>query len=394
MRGIVLRKDGPTNSGRVAAYPLGGRRRLYHIRTYCPDRIGPGPTNLYLIEDDALILVDTGLPTDMAKQFFYFWRRQPIPHEIESLPDDFSERELESALALTGHRVEDIEAIVLTHGHMDHYLLGRKIVARSKAKVAAHVSDTVMICNPWGMARFMAERWPLLMAMGMPPPKRPQTPESRRQMLRIDLSLHVDEPIATDGPLTLGDTVFPRLTVRHFAGHSPGGICLFVACENGAGRLMLCGDTLLYPITPHPDDLVAYLRTLKTMKALDGVSLTLPAHGKAIRNLKARLDAIEHHHERRLRLTYEACRQPRSIWQIATMTGYFDVLVEPTQFNPLAGQEAWVHAELLYWVGGLLRTHVRDGVHYFEQSGEKFAAVYERVRELIDDEQSTLLLRR
>jgi len=394
MREKVLRADGPTGSGRVVAYPLGDGRRLFLIRTYCPDRIGPGPTNLYLIEDEALILVDTGLPTDMAKQFFYFWRRQPIPHGIEALPDDFSERELTSALALTGHRIEEIDAIVLTHGHMDHYLLGRKIVAQSNARVAAHVSDTVMICNPWGMARFMAERWPVLMAMGMPPPKRHQTSESRRQTLRIDLSLHVDEPIAADGPLTVGDAVFPRLTVRHFAGHSPGGICLLVASGNGTGRRMLCGDTLLYPITPHPDDLVAYLRTLKAMKALKDISLTLPAHGKAIRRLPERLEAIEQHHERRLRLTYEACRRPRSIWQIATMTGYFDVLVEPTQFNPLAGQEAWVHAELLYLVGGLRRTHIREGVHYFENSGEAFAAIYERVRELIDDEQSTLLTRR
>ena len=109
MREKVLRTDGPTGSGRVVAYPLGDGRRLFLIRTYCPDRIGPGPTNLYLIEDEALILVDTGLPTDMAKQFFYFWRRQSIPRGIEALPDDFSERELTSALALTGHRIEEID---------------------------------------------------------------------------------------------------------------------------------------------------------------------------------------------------------------------------------------------------------------------------------------------
>jgi glyoxylase-like metal-dependent hydrolase (beta-lactamase superfamily II) len=244
------------------------------------------------------------------------------------------------------------------------------------------------------MVRFMAERWPALMAMGMPPPKNRQAPEATQQLSRVDLSLRVDQPIAADGTLHIVDVSFPGVTVRHFPGHFPGGICLIVSPDNGHGKIMLCGDTLLYPITPHPDDLVAYLRTLKGMKALTGISLTLPAHGIAIQRLPERLAFIEQHHERRLRMTYEACRKPRSVWQIATMTGYFDVLVEPTQFNPLAGQEAWVHAELLQLVGGLHRTHIRDGVHYFENSGEEFAAVYARIRELINDEQSTLLMRR
>ena len=76
------------------------------------------------------------------------------------------------------------------------------------------------------------------------------------------------------------------------------------------------------------------------------------------------------------------------------MKGYFDVFVDPAKFNPLAGQEAFVHVELLEMVGGLRRSHIDGFVHYFENSGEKFEDVYARVQELLNDENTTTLLRR
>ncbi|MBI4831520.1 MAG: MBL fold metallo-hydrolase [Candidatus Lindowbacteria bacterium] len=398
-KGRILRPGGPLGSGRVREYQLergrrGRKRRLFQITTFCPDKIGPGPTHLYLIEDEALILVDTGLPTDIAKNIFYYWRNQRIPPEIESLPADHSEQELFSAIKLAGHSIEDIDFLVITHGHPDHYLLGRRIVELSGAKVAAHVSDSHQICNPWGIVKMWVERRPALMAMGMPPPRQGGATRPTMKPETTDLSLRIDCPIAFDGRLSLNGFEKDQVCVRRFAGHSPGGICILLYDDDGREAMMLCGDTLLYPITPHPDDLVAYLRTLKEMKRLENIALALPAHGKTIGRLPERLDFLEKHHEHRLRLTYEACKHPKSIWQIATMRRYFDVVVDPNKFNPLAGQEAFVHVELLQLAGGLHRSHVEGGVHYFQGSGEKFEDVYERIQNIIDDENTTILLRR
>ncbi len=393
-KGKLLRPNQPIGSGRVREYRLGRRRRLFQITTFCPDIIGPGPTHLYLIEDEALILVDTGMPTDMAKNLFYYWRNQRIPKEVEVLPDDYSEQELLSAIKVTGHDVKEIDFLVITHGHPDHYLLGGKLVEMSGAKVAAHVSDSDHICNPWGMVKMWVERRPMLMAMGMPPPKPGGRPRATVNPETADLSLRIDCPIAFDGRLSLDGFERDSLCVRHFPGHSPGGIGILAYDDKGKEAMMLCGDTLLYPITPHPDDLVAYLRTLKSMKELKDVTLVLPAHGKAMSKLSQRLEFLEKHHEHRLRLTYESCKRPRSIWQIATMRRYFDVFVDPAKFNPLAGQEAFVHVELLQLAGGLHRSHVDGIVHYFRNSGERFEDVYDRVRSIIDDENITMLMRR
>jgi hypothetical protein len=76
------------------------------------------------------------------------------------------------------------------------------------------------------------------------------------------------------------------------------------------------------------------------------------------------------------------------------MRSYFDVFVDPAKFNPLAGQEAFVHVELLQLAGGLHRSHVDGIVHYFRNSGERFEDVYARVQSIIDDENTTMLMRR
>ncbi len=55
-----------------------------------------GRVNCYLIEDDPLTLVDVG------------------PNSGKALD------ELERALADHGHRIEDLERIVITHQHIDH----------------------------------------------------------------------------------------------------------------------------------------------------------------------------------------------------------------------------------------------------------------------------------
>jgi glyoxylase-like metal-dependent hydrolase (beta-lactamase superfamily II) len=384
----------PNGTGRVREFSLGRKRRLFQITTFCPDLIGPGPTHVYLIEDDALILVDTGMPTDLAKSLFYYWRNQRIPADVEALADDHAEQELVSAIKLAGHDIKDIDFIVLTHPHPDHYLLGRRLVELSDAKVAAHVSGSDQVSNPFSMVKFWVERRPALMAMGMPMPEMGGHSRGTSSIENTDMSLRVDCPIAFDGRLRLNDFERDTIRVRHFAGHSPGGISILVYDDDGKDALMLCGDTLLSPITPHPDDLVAYLRTLKAMKKLGEVALTLPAHGNAISKLSRRLDFLENHHEDRLRLAYDACEKPRSVWDIATMRGYFDVFVDPAKFNPLAGQEAFVHLEMLQFVGGLHRSHIDGFVHYFVNSGEKFSAVYARVQEFINDENTTALARR
>lgn len=394
IKGNQLKPNSKLESGRVRRFVLpSGKIRVTQITTFCPDFIGPGPTHLYLIESDVLILMDTGIPTDLAKSLFYYWRNQPIPAEVESLPSDYSEQQLHEGLKLAGYSIKDIDLLVISHGHPDHFLMGRSILSDEKQRVVAHILDTAEICNPWEMPRLWISRRQQMMAIGMPLPK--VTNESLLRALNpesLGFSLKVDSPVFQDGPLQVDGSQIRGIEVKHLPGHSSGSIGLIVGDE-GEKRVLLCGDVLLYPITPHPNDLLEYLRTMEKLKKLDNIPLVLPAHGQAIRNLKGRVEFLQEHHRERLGLTYESCQKPRSVWDIATMRHYFTVFVDPGKFNPLAGTEALLHIEILKMADGLFRSHIKGGVHYFQNSGEPFDDVYDRVMGLVGDRLSTTIMR-
>src|ERR1700736_6299920 len=82
-------------------------------RLAIPTPFQVGRVNAYLIEDSPLTLLDSG------------------PNSAKAMD------ELEQALAARGHAVEDIELLIVTHQHIDHFGLASILARRSGAEVAA-----------------------------------------------------------------------------------------------------------------------------------------------------------------------------------------------------------------------------------------------------------------
>lgn len=371
-------------------------QRITQITTFCPNKVGPGSTHVYFIEDKIPVLLDAGMPTHIAKLLFYPWRFQEAPKHVQRLPSDLSERELVKGLKTAGYAIEDIRTLVISHGHPDHFLMGRRILDKSGARVAAHILDTPAVCNPWSPISNWLCRQQKSAAMGMPPalPGSNSVPELVSQTfgswMEHRLSFDVHDPILTDGPLVSGGVVSDHIQTLHLPGHSPGSIGLLVG---GREKVLLCGDTLLSPITPIPDNLFTYLRTLEKLKTLRGVAWVMPAHGKAFRHLEKRVQQLQQHHRRRLRKCYQACKTPNSVWAIATTKGMFDVPVDPKSFNLLAGMETLAHLELLMLDGDVFRYHTRCGVNYYQNRGRPFDSVYNSIAKRIRDGSTPLLTR-
>lgn len=372
-------------SGGVTQFTLPKGRKVTQITTFTPVIDGPGPTNVYLIEADILILVDTGIPTGLLKEIFFSWRRKSIPYQMKKLSSDYSEKELVKGINAAGYSLRDIDLLLITHGHPDHYLLGNKIIELSGAKVLAHILDTELICNPWNFIDKEVKLWEKTLVTGMPMPEG-RLPELMKIIMAQPngLSLTVDHVILSDGPLTAIGHKIDWIEVRNLPGHTPGGLGFVLGTDLEEERVIICGDTLLHSISPHPDDLVDYLATLKTLKLIKGVSLALPGHGNPIESLTPRVNFLESHHHRRLKLTYDYCRNPKSVWQISTLPGYFDLPVDPEKFNPLAATETLVHLELLEKAGGIYRPKSSGDVLYFQNKGYLFEEVYEKVIEIVE----------
>ncbi|HHG84573.1 MAG TPA: MBL fold metallo-hydrolase [Bacteroidetes bacterium] len=84
---------------------------------------GPIVSNFLIYDADSTVLVDGGMIGGVKR--------------------------LESALENIGRRVEDLDLILLTHGHFDHALHIHSIRMRSGAKVAAHPAEQVHVNGKW-----------------------------------------------------------------------------------------------------------------------------------------------------------------------------------------------------------------------------------------------------
>ena len=105
-----------------------------------------GRVNAYLIEDSPLTLVDSG------------------PNSAKALD------ELEQELAARGYAVEDLELLVITHQHMDHFGLASILARRSGAEVAA-LADVAPFLAGYGSEIDREDRFAELMMLrhGIPP---------------------------------------------------------------------------------------------------------------------------------------------------------------------------------------------------------------------------------
>jgi glyoxylase-like metal-dependent hydrolase (beta-lactamase superfamily II) len=183
-----------------------------------PTPFGVGPVNVYLVEGP-LTLVDTGPATALA---------------LETL-----EREL----AARGHRVEDLERIVLTHHHVDHFGLAAQLVRRSGAEVHAFGGITGWLADYAARStaemRFIEKR---LIRHGLPPEVALGARAADTLVRGYAESVVADHELAEGGTLRFEDREWE---VHHRPGHSTSDT---VFHDRGA-RTLIAGDHLLAQVS-------------------------------------------------------------------------------------------------------------------------------------------------
>ena len=236
-----------------------------------------GFCNAYLIGGEPWLLVDTGMTTDEAVAA------------------------LDAGLAEAGVPLEEIDSVLITHHHPDHYGMSRPIRERSKAKVMIHRRDIEMIFAGMGGGPNMRDffSWHGL-----------KLPEGTGGGPPI-LGAPEYQPAAPDAYLTDEQTFdldCRHLRVLHTPGHSPGHCCFAV----GDG-IVLTGDHILPKITPHvgyfpggdENPLGNFLDSLRRIGE-GGFRLALPAHGDPFLDPASHVSRIVAHHEFRLKATVDA----------------------------------------------------------------------------------------
>ncbi|MFO8010801.1 MAG: MBL fold metallo-hydrolase [Dehalococcoidia bacterium] len=329
-----------SQSGNVTEYAWQGLK-IYRI----PAHSYPGhATNMYLVLDDEVTLIDMALDTEGARSDLY--------NGLAVIKRVFGK----------DIAIEDISSVVITHGHADHWGMLANASFGNK-RVYIHELDSDALKDYGNMRANARTRIASLIK-------------------EAGWSLSMDNLFSLDGLLAQpcfaqlveiheGEEIIDDYQVIHVPGHSPGQICLKV------GPILFLGDHILSQTTPlqipgsmrQGCGLRLYLDSLEKVGDL-GEHLGLPAHEDTIYSVKNRVDEIRAFHYQRLLDILALCQREKNLFQITDE--YYQLRPEtingktlaqlPRDEQILALEEIKAHVEYLMEDGHIAITSSEDGV--------------------------------
>ncbi len=237
-----------------------------------------GHLNCYLVEGSkGWLMIDTGWYT----------------------PDAFDS--LEAGLRTIGLGMTDIETIIVTHVHPDHFgLAGRIKQVSPGTQLLAHRWESDLIEPRYiKISELMEKMSALLHRHGVPPLELGKLGSASMPALQFVTVTFPDRVLYGGEVISTG--VY-NLEVIWTPGHSPGHICLYEPDK----QLLFSGDHVLTSISPNvsyhvqsgDNPLGDYINALHKLENLP-VTQVLPAHERKFTDLKGKIKQILDHHDKR-----------------------------------------------------------------------------------------------
>ncbi len=285
--------------------------------------------NLYAVGSGPVTLIDTGLKAPGSLGYVH------------------------SELRKRGQDLDDIERIIITHGHMDHFGLaaGIRRAVNHPIECFIHNEDQWQVSSENFGREMWSEEADALMAMAGLPEEQKKKVRKRFAGFR-EMGDPLDEvSVFEEGREFEGQGY--QLKVIHTPGHTPGSCCIY-ECEQ---KILFSGDTLIKHITPNPlvvikrnglrepgyKSLKAYSRSLDRLAGLD-IKYVFTGHGEYIGDLPGLISTYKRHHRERMELVWKALHnRARTPYEIIG-----DVIHEVPEGDMfLATSEILVHLEIL-----------------------------------------------
>jgi len=266
---------------------------------------------------DGIVLVDAGL------------------HGRGTLAD------LERALDQTGHRVEDVRLIVITHAHVDHCGQAPLLAERAGCEVWIHPAFRRHALSDANAERRLERMVEVALQGGVPEERVRGWAERTAALgtgqageLRSDRDLVDGVEVATDAG---------RWQVVETPGHAPSHVCL----HQPEQRLLLSGDhlmgrvSLVFEVGFTPDPVGEFLTSLDRVDALDA-RLALAGHARPFTDVRGHVQANRELVRERLRAARAAfVAGPLTAHELARAV-YGERYVEDLHGLLLAKAFAWI----------------------------------------------------
>ncbi len=251
--------------------------------------------------------------------------------------------------------LQDIERIIITHGHIDHFGGLAFVKSQTDADVGIHELDRRVLTNYEERVIVATKSLGIYFDRAGIPPAQRETLFSmygfaKRHVTSIDVDFSIADEQTIDG-----------MEFIHTPGHCPGQVCIRL------GDVLLSADHVLSRTTPHqsPESITHYMGldhyadSLRKLLHFEGIRLALGSHEEAIHDLYGRIHAIRASHNRKLDRIRKIMRDhtaPMTICQISNAM-YPDV---EGYHILLALEEAGAHIEYLYQHGHLKIANLKE----------------------------------
>lgn len=265
--------------------------------------------------------------------------------------------QLRATLEEAGLSLSKLEAVLLTHCHVDHAGLAGELQRLTGCDVLVHPADLQYVVDP---ARKMAERLnKVLGELDDPDIKRMVEEALSLGLGRGGLAKH----FSSVEPEALGETAPGGLRVLEAPGHTAGSV-VYLAQEFSAG---FSGDTVLDTLTLAIEDLGAYLSTLEKLLSCR-IDALWPGHGSPLRPASAWVGALKQKYLGRAKRVAEIISEPKTLLEVAK-TLYAGVVdwssAQAVRANPvLALAQTKTYLDYLVAQGAAQQKTIGGRTHY------------------------------
>ncbi|MEI7025194.1 MBL fold metallo-hydrolase [Paenibacillus sp. y28] len=223
----------------------------------------------------------------------------------------------QEAMAGLGFGFRDVQQIVLTHHHPDHYGLAGWLQAESGAPVYLSEQGIRQAALLWSDQRTMTDGLhALFLQHGMDAETGKQLQENMESFVPMVSPQPDLLTLPEEGTIRLGAAEY---RILHTPGHALGHLCFL---DERAGRIF-CGDHVLPSISPNVslmpglevNPLASFLESLQEVSALR-VTEALPGHRDPFAQFSERALELIRHHEERLALMRSRLSVPMTAYAL------------------------------------------------------------------------------
>jgi glyoxylase-like metal-dependent hydrolase (beta-lactamase superfamily II) len=260
----------------------------------------------------------------------------------------------------------DIQQIVLTHHHPDHYGLAGWFQEHTGAPVWLSAEGQMQVRRLWGEGQPLTEELhALFVRHGMSGEHEAAIVPHMNRFVEQVAPQPVIQTIKAGEPFQLGDR---RCLAIHTPGHALGHICFY----DEERREMFCGDHVLPQISPNisylpgvdPNPLASFLGSLEEISRYE-VQRAYPGHRDPFSTFTKRIEELVVHHQERLRLIrHKLAILPMSAYTLCMDLFGMQLTIHQLRF---AMAETLAHLIWLKKAGQVVEIE-RDGIIVFSSS--------------------------